>query len=50
MPDAIKPRLLKECPAEIAPFLTLIFNKSPQTGKVPSDWNQANAALCYSSI
>jgi len=46
-PDAIKPRLLKECAEEISPILTLIFTKSLQTGLVPTDWNQANVTPVF---
>lgn len=40
-PDEISPRLLKELHREIAPFLTIIFQRSLDTGIVPSDWKHA---------
>ena len=36
-PDEIKPRFLKELSHEIAPILTIIFEKSIKTGVVPDD-------------
>ena len=41
-PDNLHPRILKQCANELAPSLCLIFNKSLCTGKLPSDWKQAN--------
>ena len=41
-PDNLHPRILKECANELAPSLCSIFNKSLRTGKLPSDWKQAN--------
>jgi hypothetical protein len=46
-PDNISARVLKELALEIAPFLTLIFQKSYTTGKLPSDWKQANITPIY---
>ncbi|XP_072022188.1 uncharacterized protein [Amphiura filiformis] len=37
-PDTLPARLLKEFATEIAPILTYIFQKSLDTGFVPSDW------------
>ena len=36
-PDEISPRLLKELHTEIAPILTIIFQRSLDTGIVPKD-------------
>ena len=41
-PDQLKPLLLKELRDEIAPIIKIIFEKSLQTGKLPSDWVKAN--------
>ena len=40
-PDDLSARVLKECSSEIAPILTLIYNKSLAQGTVPDDWRQA---------
>jgi len=40
-PDAMKPRVLKECAKEIAPIFTTLFNLSLQSGTVPSEWSEA---------
>lgn len=40
-PDAIRPIVLKELSHVIAPIVTAIFQKSLDTGKVPSDWKKA---------
>ena len=44
-PNQLKPLLLKEPMNEIAPIIKMIFEKSLQTGKLPSDWVTANAVL-----
>ena len=36
-PDELHPRALKHLAAEIAPSLTVVYNKSLQTGEVPKD-------------
>ena len=41
-PDGLSSWVLKEAAEEVAPFLTFIFNQSMSTGKVPSDWKNAN--------
>ena len=38
-PDETSPQLLKELHTEIAPILTIIFQRSLDTGIVPKDWN-----------
>ena len=40
-PDKIPCRLLKELASELAPALTLLFNKSLSTGEVPKIWKHA---------
>ena len=46
-PDELKPRLLKELAHEISPILSLIFQKSLDTGVVPSDWRTAHVSPIY---
>jgi hypothetical protein len=41
-PDTITGRVLKENIDICTDILTLLFTKSLETGKVPSDWNHAN--------
>ena len=41
-PDGIPARLLKETARQIAPSLTVLFNKSLRTGVLPRDWKLAN--------
>ena len=41
-PDGITPYVLKTAAEEIAPALTIIFQKSLDTGTVPLDWLCAN--------
>ena len=40
--DGISARILKECAQELSPPLTLLFNLSFRSGKVPSLWKKAN--------
>ncbi len=46
-PDGIPARLLKETARQIAPSLTLLFNKSLSTGVLPRDWKLANVVPVY---
>lgn len=46
-PDNIPGKLLRLAADEIAPLLTLIFNKSLSTGQVPNDWLTANITPIY---
>ena len=41
-PDGIAPRILKETKHQICKPLSIIFNKSFNSGKVPRDWKLAN--------
>ena len=41
-PDKLKPLLLKELRDEIAPIIKVIFDKSLQTGTIPTEWLTAN--------
>ena len=46
-PDNIRPKILKELAAEIAPILTIIYRRSLETGEVPPDWRSANVSPVY---
>ena len=46
-PDELKPRVLKELADCIAPILTIIFNKSLDSGEVPTDWKTARVSPIY---
>ena len=41
-PDNIPTRLLKECASSIAPSLTYLFNKSLNSGNLPTEWKLSN--------
>jgi hypothetical protein len=46
-PDNISGKILKDLKNFTAPILTIIFQKSLQTGCIPSDWKHANVAPAY---
>jgi hypothetical protein len=46
-PDELKPKILKELADNISPTLLLIFNKSLETGVVPTDWHTAHVSPIY---
>ena len=46
-PDGIPPHVLKELSHELAPILTVIFQKSLNTGIVPSEWKEAIVSPIY---
>jgi hypothetical protein len=46
-PDNISGRILKDLQNFTAPILTIIFQKSLQTGCIPTDWKHANVAPAY---
>ncbi|KFP84865.1 Putative 115 kDa protein in type-1 retrotransposable element R1DM, partial [Apaloderma vittatum] len=41
-PDEIHPRVLKELAAEVARPLAIVFERSWQSGEVPTDWKRVN--------
>lgn len=41
-PDKLSPRVLRECCTELAPSLTLLYNRSMQSGVIPKQWREAN--------
>ena len=45
--DNLHPRILKELSKSLAKPLALIFNKSLQNGKLPSDWKKANVTAIF---
>ena len=49
-PDKLKPLLLEELRDEIARIIEVIFEKSLQSGKVPSEWVTATCSSCYASL
>ncbi|KFP83210.1 hypothetical protein N311_09775, partial [Apaloderma vittatum] len=46
-PDEIHPRVLKELAAEVARPLVIIFERSWQSGEVPTDWKRGNITLIF---
>ena len=46
-PDTIAGKVLKQNIEICTDILTLIFTRSLQTGKVPSDWNHANVTPVF---
>ena len=46
-PDDIHPAVLKNCAEIISLPLTLIYEKSLQEGKLPTDWKKANVTPIY---
>ena len=46
-PDNIKPTILKELAGELAPILSIIFNKSLESGEIPSDWKKARITPAF---
>ena len=46
-PDRLKPILLKELCEEIAPIIQVIFERSIQTGKLPTEWCRAQVSPIF---
>ena len=46
-PDSIKPVVLKQIKTEIAPVICLLFEKTLQTGQLPSDWKKAQVCPLF---
>ena len=43
----IPARILRECSEELAPILTIVLNRTLQTGRVPEDLKQANVSAVF---
>ena len=48
-PDGISARFLREVAAEIAQRLIILYNKSLETGVIPSDWKLCNVTPVHKS-
>ena len=46
-PDGIPNRILKECSKQLAPGLASIYQKSINTGSLPSNWPNANITCLF---
>ena len=46
-PDNIPNRVLKQCADQLAPALTIIFQRSIDHGKLPDDWLNANISCIF---
>ena len=46
-PDGFLPRVLREVSRQVAPHLTIVFNKSLESGVIPEDWKLANVTPIY---
>ena len=45
--DCIPARILKSCASELAPILTIVFNRSLQKGSVSEDWRHAYVTAIF---
>ena len=45
--DSIRPLVLKQLKTEIAPVICLLFEKSLQTGQLPSDWKKVQVCPLF---
>ena len=46
-PDNLPNLVLKQCSANLAPAVTLIFQRSLDSGTLPKDWTDANITPIY---
>ena len=49
-PDMIRPIVLKELQHEILDLVSLIFQKSLDSGQLPSDWTKANVSPQFKKV
>ena len=46
-PDEVPPRVLLQLSKELSIPLSILFNKSLETGKIPTDWKDANVVAIF---
>ena len=46
-PDGMHPKMLLECAQEIAVTLTLLFQESLKSGKIPERWRESNVVAIF---
>ena len=46
-PDGIKPLVLHQLRNELAPIIQVIFQRSIDSGRVPTDWTEANVCPLF---
>ena len=44
-PDQVPPRVLKEVSKQLATPLSILFNKSLESGSIPEDWKSAGVTV-----
>ena len=49
-PDKIRPLVLKELREEISPIKKVIFDRSIETGKLPTDWCHAFVTTVFKKV
>ena len=46
-PDKINPLVMKQLVVDIAPILTMLYQKSYETGQIPMDWRRAEVTPVF---